>query len=273
MNRPGLQPGRFFGSARRGGREANTIRRMSRRPDEESSARRAALGGAAAGLALAAALLLPAFLSGGALRARRPRGTLLAHEGLHGGARRPGPSRSGTRSPAAESRGSPSSRAARSIPETFRSSSAGGRGVPRHRAPPRARGRGRRVLPLGAGRPRTASILAGALYAGGGAYLSLVPVYNNAATGAWLPWICLRLARGGRTQPGLGLAVAAAGAPRRRLLAIAGCAGASAAALFAGAEGERIAGSSARAGLAAQPALPLLLGVALSAAALLPFAA
>ena len=39
------------------------------------------------------------------------------------------------------------------------------------------------------GGSRLASLLAGGLYAGGGGFLSLVPVYNNACTAAWLPWI------------------------------------------------------------------------------------
>ncbi|MHB8800991.1 MAG: YfhO family protein, partial [Thermoanaerobaculia bacterium] len=56
-------------------------------------------------------------------------------------------------------------------------------------------------------------------------------------------------------------------------LAAAGCAGAFAVALFAGADGERDADSTPRAGLAGRLALPFLLGAAVSAAALVPFAA
>ena len=56
------------------------------------------------------------------------------------------------------------------------------------------------------GGSRSAALLAGGLYAGGGAFLSLVPVYNNACTAAWLPWLFAGARRVGRRPiPGSGL--------------------------------------------------------------------
>jgi hypothetical protein len=49
------------------------------------------------------------------------------------------------------------------------------------------------------GASRVASLLSAAVYAGGGAFLSLFPVYNNACSAAYIPWIFLgarRLVRG-----------------------------------------------------------------------------
>ncbi len=125
---------------------------------------------------------------------------------------------------------------------------------------------------LGASRP--ASLLAGGLYAGGGAFLSLVPVYNNACTAAWLPWL-FPLARRvvlGRSR-GAGLAVAVAGAflAGEPALAAAGTAAAVLLALFAGAEGEPSGREPSRRGRALPLVLPILVAVALAGAALLPF--
>ncbi|MBK9964310.1 MAG: hypothetical protein IPP07_05165 [Holophagales bacterium] len=63
------------------------------------------------------------------------------------------------------------------------------------------------------GGSRSAALLAGGLYAGGGAFLSLVPVYNNACTAAWLPWLFAGARRivVGRSR-GAGFAIAVAGA-------------------------------------------------------------
>lgn len=125
---------------------------------------------------------------------------------------------------------------------------------------------------LGASRP--AALLAGGLYAGGGAYLSLVPVYNNACTAAWLPWIFAGARRAvvGRAR-GAGFAVAVAGAflAGEPALAAAGSAAAVLVALFAGAEGETPAAEETRGRLAARALVPLIAGVALAGAALVPF--
>jgi len=250
---------------------------MSRRPDEESSARRAALGGAAAGLVLAAALLLPALLSGG-VPARGdladffwPMKAYTAERWAAGGIPLWNPLsgcgepwlaqlQSGVLYPG-------------DLPFLLGWREGAFLGIALHLALAAA-GTAFFLWELGAS--RTASILAGALYAGGGAYLSLVPVYNNAATAAWLPWIfacAWRVAAGRSRGAGLGVAAAAAILGGEPSLAMAGCVGACAAAIFAGADGELGAGRTPRAGLAARLSLPLLLGAALSAAALLPFAA
>jgi hypothetical protein len=49
------------------------------------------------------------------------------------------------------------------------------------------------------GTSRAAALAGGLLFCGGGAFLSLFPVYNNACTAAWLPWVFLgaRLVSGG----------------------------------------------------------------------------
>ncbi|MHB8800767.1 MAG: hypothetical protein ACYDBY_20185, partial [Thermoanaerobaculia bacterium] len=163
---------------------------MSTRPDEESSARRAALGGAAAGLGLAALLLLPALLSGGA-PARGdladffwPMKAYTAERWAAGGIPLWNPLsgcgepwlaqlQSGVLYPG-------------DLPFLLGWREGAFLGIALHLALAAA-GAAFFLWELGASRP--ASILAGALYAGGGAYLSLVPVYNNAATAAWLPWI------------------------------------------------------------------------------------
>jgi len=126
---------------------------------------------------------------------------------------------------------------------------------------------------LGASRP--ASLLAGGLYAGGGAFLSLVPVYNNACTAAWLPWL-FPLARRvvlGRSR-GAGLAVAVAGAflAGEPALAAAGTAAAVLLALFAGAEGEPGGREPVGTRGLLPLVLPLLAAAALAGATLLPFA-
>ena len=125
---------------------------------------------------------------------------------------------------------------------------------------------------LGASRP--AALVAGGLYAGGGAFLSLVPVYNNAATAAWLPWL-FALARRvavGRSR-GAGLAVAVAGAflAGEPALAAAGSVAAVVLAVACGTEGEAPGAQARRRRLLARTLLPLLAGVALSGAALVPF--
>ncbi|HQR66670.1 MAG TPA: hypothetical protein PLB02_04690, partial [Thermoanaerobaculia bacterium] len=61
--------------------------------------------------------------------------------------------------------------------------------------------------PSAPGRSRLAALSGAAVYAGGGVFLSLVPVFNNFATAAWLPWVFLGARRAVR---GDGLATLAA---------------------------------------------------------------
>lgn len=126
---------------------------------------------------------------------------------------------------------------------------------------------------LGCSRP--ASLLAGGLYAGGGTYLSLVPVYNNACTAAWLPWLfagARRVAVGRSRGAGFAVAVAGAFLAGEPALAAAGAIAAAAVALFAGTEGEPLSSSGPAASLARGVLLPALAGVLLAGAALAPFA-
>jgi hypothetical protein len=125
------------------------------------------------------------------------------------------------------------------------------------------------------GGSKTAALLAGGLYAGGGAYLSLVPVYNNACTAAWLPWIfatARRLVIDRSAGAGFSVAVAGAFLAGEPAIAAAGTVGAIAVAFHAGAEGELPALERGRWWRATRLALALLTGVALAGAALLPFA-
>jgi hypothetical protein len=125
------------------------------------------------------------------------------------------------------------------------------------------------------GTSRTAALLAGGLYSGGGAFLSLVPVYNNACTAAWLPWLFAGARRVvlGRSR-GAGLAVAVAGAflaGEPALAAVATAAGI-ALALWSGAEGEAPGVRVPAARAAARNAVPVVAGLALAAVSLAPFA-
>ena len=126
---------------------------------------------------------------------------------------------------------------------------------------------------LGASRP--AALLAGALYAGGGPFLSLVPVYNNACTAAWLPWIfagARRVVLGRARGAGLAIAVAGAFVAGEPALAAAGTAAAAALALFAGGEGEPPRARAPVRTAATRLFLPALAGLLLAGAALAPFA-
>ncbi len=129
------------------------------------------------------------------------------------------------------------------------------------------------VWSLGGSRP--AALLAAGLYSGGGAFLSLLPVYNNACTAAWLPWLfaCARRVAVGRSR-GVGFALAVAGAflAGEPALAAAGTAAALLLALFAGTEGEAPEAGKRRDRVAASAVLPLLAGLLVAGAALLPFA-
>jgi len=60
------------------------------------------------------------------------------------------------------------------------------------------------------GASRAASLAGAAVYAAGGAFLSLFPVYNNACTAAWLPWVFLGARRLFRSEGVAGFAVASA---------------------------------------------------------------
>ncbi len=125
------------------------------------------------------------------------------------------------------------------------------------------------------GASKSAALLAGGLYAGGGAYLSLVPVYNNACSAAWLPWIfatARRVVVGRSLGAGLSVAVAGAFLAGEPAIAAAGCLAAIAAAFHAGCEGELPASGGGRWSNASRLSLAVLAGVALAGAALLPFA-
>ncbi len=50
------------------------------------------------------------------------------------------------------------------------------------------------------GRSRLASLVGAAVWAGGGAFVSLIPVLNNFATAAWLPWVFLGAQRAVRGE-------------------------------------------------------------------------
>jgi hypothetical protein len=120
------------------------------------------------------------------------------------------------------------------------------------------------------GRSRLAALSGAAVFAAGGAFLSLVPVYNNFATAAFLPWIflgALRAARGGGIATFAGASALAflAGEPA---LAAGGALAAAAAAL---AEGRPSGGTSSwRA--AARLVAGVLLAAGLVSAVALPFA-
>ena len=120
-------------------------------------------------------------------------------------------------------------------------------------------------------RSKLAALSGAAIYAGGGAFLSLIPVYNNFATAAFLPWLFLGARRASRGEGATTLACSSAlavlgGEPA---LAVFGSLAAAATALAtrpAGWAGGRPAG-----GGVLRLAGGLLLGAALSAAATLPF--
>ncbi len=255
--------------------KANTILRMTADSLGEGSARGTAVRGAAVGLLLAAALLAPAILSGGvpargdlpdffwpmkAYTAERwaagevPLWNPLSASGepwlaqLQSGALYPG-----------------------DLPFLLGWKEGALLGIALHLALASA-GAAYWLWSLGASRP--ASLLAGGLFAGGGAFLSLVPVYNNACSAAWLPWLfaCARRVVVGQSR-GAGLAVAVAGAflAGEPALAAAGSVAAIVLAVYAGTEGEAPATEAPRLRLLARAGIPLLVGLALAGAALLPF--
>ncbi len=135
-----------------------------------------------------------------------------------------------------------------------------------------AAGAGFWLRELGASRP--AALAAAGIYAGGGAFLSLFPVYNNACTAAWLPWLfagARRVAVGRSRGAGYAVAVAGAFLAGEPALAAAGSLAALLLSAWAGGEGEPPeAGLSGRR-IVVRTALPLAVGLCLAGAALLPF--
>lgn len=123
----------------------------------------------------------------------------------------------------------------------------------------------------GLGTSRAAALTGGLLYCGAGAFLSLFPVYNNACTAAWLPWVFLgahRVARGANiTAFALPCALSfLAGEPS---LAAAG--GVSAALIAYGTRGEGDTRLHRPSGSGKRLLLGWLLALGLAAVALVPF--
>jgi hypothetical protein len=122
------------------------------------------------------------------------------------------------------------------------------------------------------GTSRAAALAGAAVWAGGGAFLSLALVYNNFATAAFLPWMFLGARRAVRgASPALfAFAVALAFLGGEPALAAAGAGAAAAVALVA--RGDEPAGTRPRAARAAlRAAAGLVLGLGLASAALAPF--
>ncbi len=96
------------------------------------------------------------------------------------------------------------------------------------------------------GTSRAGALAGAATWAGGGAFLSLVPVYNNFATAAYLPWLFLGARRTvrGASPAGFALAAALAFLGGEPALAAAGC-GAAALVAFA-TRGEGFPGTAPR---------------------------
>ncbi|HEX7615675.1 MAG TPA: YfhO family protein, partial [Thermoanaerobaculia bacterium] len=124
---------------------------------------------------------------------------------------------------------------------------------------------------FGLGASRGGALLGAAVYAGGGAFLSLALVFNNFETAAFLPWlfVAARHAAGGGSPAGLAVAFALSFLGGEPSIAVAGAAGATALALFTRRE-------EPAEGIHAGRAFPrlaggLLLGAGLAAAAALPF--
>ncbi len=122
------------------------------------------------------------------------------------------------------------------------------------------------------GRSRLASLAGAAVFAGGGAFVSLIPVLNNFTTAAWLPWIFLGAQRAVRGEgvPVLGASTALAFLGGEPALAVAGTLAAATVSWAARYEEPGLAGvvpGRAFRRLAAG----VLLGTGLSAAAALPF--
>lgn len=110
------------------------------------------------------------------------------------------------------------------------------------------------------GSSRRGALAAAAVYAGGGAFVSLFVVYNNACTAAWLPCVFLGARRllSGEGIAGFSFAAAMAFLAGEPALAVAGAAAALFAAAFSRAEGEPAAVKASRVGG------PVLLGILLA---------
>ena len=122
------------------------------------------------------------------------------------------------------------------------------------------------------GRSRLAALSGAAIYAGGGVFLSLVPVFNNFATASWLPWIFLGARRAFR---GEGIATLAASSALAFLAgepALAAGGSLAAAAVALASRGPAPPTPSPRRG-AARLAGGLLLAAGLTAATAIPFVA
>jgi len=124
---------------------------------------------------------------------------------------------------------------------------------------------------FGLGTSRGGALLGAAVYAGGGAFLSLALVYNNLETAAFLPWLfaAARHAAGGGSPAGIAVAFALAFLGGEPSLAALGAAGAVLLALFARREDPPRGIDEGRP--LARLAGGLLLGAALTAAVAFPF--
>lgn len=125
------------------------------------------------------------------------------------------------------------------------------------------------------GASRWGALLGAGIYAGGGPLLSLVPVYNNACSASWLPWLfatARRIVVGRSRGAGFALAVAGAFLAGEPAVAVVGSLAALVAAVWAGAEGEAPEAAGPKGRMAVHAAVALLAGVSLAGAALLPFA-
>lgn len=124
---------------------------------------------------------------------------------------------------------------------------------------------------LGASRP--AALLGGAVFAASGPFVSLFPVYNNACSAAWLPWLFAGARRvvEGASLPALAVPSALAFLAGEPALALAGTLAASATAAISAGEG-RPGAPYRRSPAAGRLGLSLLLAIGIAAAALFPFA-
>jgi hypothetical protein len=121
------------------------------------------------------------------------------------------------------------------------------------------------------GRSRLAALSGAAVYAAGGAFLSLVPVYNNFATAAWLPWVFLGAFRAVRGEGVATFALSSALAFLGGEPALA-AGGSLAAAAVALARRRVVARGDPQGGAVRRLLGGLLLAAGLSAATALPFA-
>jgi Bacterial membrane protein YfhO len=123
------------------------------------------------------------------------------------------------------------------------------------------------------GTSRAGALAGAATYAGGGAFLSLIPAYNNACTAAWLPWVFLGARRAVEEGRVITLAVPLALAFLAGEPALALAAGLAAAfvAFASRREGNRTTVSVAPGRAARSLAFGALLAIGLTSAVLAPF--